>query len=154
MFYMGRRATRGRRGKSLILTGLVIFIIGLIITIGSYSFADNRGGGTYIVSWGPMIIGIISMVRGTAQVIADRRAGVSGPGQGIPQPGAGNPLPGYGVPGSGVPGSGVPGYGQGTGTPDYGQGAGAPEAAQPTTGERSYDQPGYGMPRPGDRPQG
>lgn len=112
MVFMGRRAARGRRGKSLILVGLVIFLIGLAITVGSYALAASRGGGTYFVSWGFLLVGIVSMIRGTIQAIADRRAGVSGgPAQGIPpygQPGPyGQPQPGqqpsYDQPGYAMP---------------------------------------------------
>lgn len=120
MFSMGRRAVRGRRGKSLILAGLVIFLIGLVITIAGHSFASGRGGGTHFVSWTPLVIGVVGMVRGTFQMINDRRAGVPDPDQEIPraeQPGDGTPP------------------------------AGAGEDPSDARERPAYDQPGYGLPR-------
>ncbi|MGH3168236.1 MAG: hypothetical protein ACRDN0_20430 [Trebonia sp.] len=119
MFYVSRRAMRGRRGKSLILTGVVIFAIGLVITIGTYAFASSRGGGTYILSWGPMAIGVIAIVRGISQSIRDRNAAPGAPGQ--------------------QPGYNQPGYNQ----PGYGHGA---PAEQPGYQQPGYNQPGYGQP--------
>jgi len=144
MFFVTRRATRGRRGKSLILSGLGIFLIGLVITVGSLGFADSRGGGHYIISYGPMIVGVVAMIRGTIQAVADRRAGVSGgPAPGVPP--YGQPVP---------PGQGPqPYYGQGP-QPYYGQGQ-PPQDGQPQPGQQpSYDQPGYGLPRNPGGPQG
>lgn len=45
MFFMGRRAARGRRGKSLILAGLGIFVIGLVIP-GPDPAQEVPGAGT------------------------------------------------------------------------------------------------------------
>ena len=53
------------RGVRQIVIGAVIFVIGLIITIATYSAASSSPtGGTYFVAYGPMIIGVISMIRG------------------------------------------------------------------------------------------
>jgi hypothetical protein len=115
----GRRKSRGapgggRRGKSLIIYGAIFFVIGLVITIGTYAAADSGGGGTYIISWGPMVGGFIAMIRGIIHVVADRRAmGQSAPlapgaGYGTPVPGPGQP--GYAAPGYAAPGSMGPGY--------------------------------------------
>jgi hypothetical protein len=53
------------RGIRQIVIGAVIFVIGLIITIATYSAASSsHTGGTYFVAYGPMIIGVISMIRG------------------------------------------------------------------------------------------
>jgi predicted phage tail protein len=53
------------RGIRQIVIGAVIFVIGLIITIATYSAASSSTtGGTYFVAYGPMIIGVISMIRG------------------------------------------------------------------------------------------
>jgi hypothetical protein len=67
--FIGRRG----RGWSQFYYGLIIFCIGLVITVASYALASNRGGGIYIVSWGPMIIGAIRMVQGLVYVAKVRR---------------------------------------------------------------------------------
>jgi|SRR4051794_376815 hypothetical protein len=177
----GRRRSRGsfgggRRGKSLIIYGSIFFAIGLVITIGTYAAADGPGGGTYIVSWGPMVGGLVAIIRGAVHVVADRRAmaqpsplmpgtgfGMPGPGSG--QPGYGGPgfasagvmppgytgpgfaAPGYAGPGYGMPGSAVPGS-AGPGNPGPGQGFGAPAAGGP-----GFALPGF-TPAPGFTPQG
>ena len=92
---------------SLIIYGAIIFVIGLVITIGTYSAAAS-GGGTYIVSWGPMAVGLIAMIRGTVHLVADR--GAMGPPGMAPGAGYGAPIPGAGQPGYGGPGFGAPGY--------------------------------------------
>ena len=62
-----------RRGVRQVITGSVLLVIGLLITIGTLSHAESSpSGGTYFVAWGPMIIGIIAIVRG---VLAMSRAG-------------------------------------------------------------------------------
>lgn len=94
---------RGRQGKSLIITGIVLLVIGLAITVGSYAWASSRGGGHYYITFTPIIIGIIAIVRGVSQT---RRGnvGYGGPGQEIPQAGYEYQQPaGYGAQNSNVP---------------------------------------------------
>ena len=61
-----------RRGVRQVITGSILFVIGLLITIGTLGHAESAGGGTYFVAWGPMIVGIIAIVRG---LLAMSRAG-------------------------------------------------------------------------------
>ncbi len=42
--------------------GVLLFLIGLVITVGTYSMAS--GGGMYVISWGPMAFGAIRAVKG------------------------------------------------------------------------------------------
>lgn len=45
--------------------GIVLFLIGLVITAGTFSMAEGGGtGGFYIVSWGPMVYGAARVIRG------------------------------------------------------------------------------------------
>jgi hypothetical protein len=58
-----RRAYANRQ----LLTGAIVFAIGLVVTLVTYSSASSgRGGGTYIVAWGPMVFGGLRMFRGLA----------------------------------------------------------------------------------------
>lgn len=62
-----------RRGMRQVITGSILFAIGLLITIFTLGHAESStGGGTYIVAWGPMIFGIIAVIRG---LLAMSRAG-------------------------------------------------------------------------------
>jgi hypothetical protein len=61
----GLAAMARRRGVRQVITGSVLFAIGLLITVLTRGHAESSaGGGTYIVAWGPMIFGIIAVVRG------------------------------------------------------------------------------------------
>jgi Protein of unknown function (DUF2510) len=74
----GKRRSRwyggGRRGWRLVKYGMIWFGIGVVITIATYAFAISRGGGTYLVSYGPMAVGAYCMVRGGIHVARERPA--------------------------------------------------------------------------------
>jgi hypothetical protein len=111
MFFITRQAMRGRQGKTLIITGIVLLVIGLAITVGTFAWASSHGGGHYYITFTPIIVGIIAIVRGINQT---RRGnvGYGGPGQVIPPAGYGYQQPaGYGAQNFGAPGTyGQPGY--------------------------------------------
>jgi hypothetical protein len=60
-----------RRAVRQVIGGSVLFALGLLLTIFTLSSAES-GGGTYIVAWGPMLAGIVLLVRG---LLAMSRAG-------------------------------------------------------------------------------
>jgi len=63
-----------KRGITQIAIGGVVFVIGLIITIATYSAASSStSGGTYFVAYGPMIFGVLYMVRGVMAVVRSQR---------------------------------------------------------------------------------
>jgi hypothetical protein len=45
--------------------GLILLIGGLVLTVATYSSASQQGG-TYIIAYGPMIVGAIRLIRGLA----------------------------------------------------------------------------------------
>jgi hypothetical protein len=55
---------RARRSRDLAI-GAVLFAVGLIITLATYSSA-SQSGGTYVIAYGPMVVGIIRIFRGLA----------------------------------------------------------------------------------------
>ncbi|HXL94655.1 MAG TPA: DUF2510 domain-containing protein [Streptosporangiaceae bacterium] len=64
-----------KQGWPMFRYGLIIFGIGVVITVVTYSMAaGHRSGGSYIVSWGPMLAGAVAMVRGLIGVSAAKRA--------------------------------------------------------------------------------
>ena len=71
-----------KQGWPMFRYGLIVFGIGVVITVVTYSMASShRSGGTYIVSWGPMLAGAVAMVRGLMGVSAAKRAQAQmGPG--------------------------------------------------------------------------
>jgi hypothetical protein len=127
---------------------MIAFAIGVIITIATYAFAVSRGGGTYLVSYGPMVAGLLAMVRGGIDMSRERRAGGPAAGgslggaQAVGQPGfGGQGFGGQGFGGQGFGGQGFdgPGFdGQGGwqgGSPQAAfQPAGAPMSAQAMPG--------------------
>lgn len=64
-----------KRAIRMTLIGAGIFVIGLVITIATYSAASSSGGGTYVVAWGPMIIGLIWTIRGLVSLSRAKRLG-------------------------------------------------------------------------------
>jgi len=51
-------------------TGVVLFAIGLVITVGTYAMASSGGsGGFYLISWGPMVFGAVRIVRGLFRLV-------------------------------------------------------------------------------------
>ena len=64
------------RGIRQIVIGAVIFVIGLLITVGTYSSASSSPtGGTYFVAYGPMIFGVIGMIRGAIALAQAKKLG-------------------------------------------------------------------------------
>ncbi|MBX9243927.1 hypothetical protein ICW40_03785 [Actinotalea ferrariae] len=55
-----------RAGRKAILVGVVMLLVGLGVTIGGYVSADV--GGSYVVLWGPVVVGLVSIVRGVVQM--------------------------------------------------------------------------------------
>jgi hypothetical protein len=57
-------AVRASARKTLIV-GAVITAFGLAITIGTYiAAASNPNGGHYFLAWGPLIVGVLALIRG------------------------------------------------------------------------------------------
>jgi hypothetical protein len=63
---LARDAERAR-GRSDLGYGLVLLVIGIVITAVTYGSA-SQGGGTYVVAYGPMIVGVIRIFRGLARL--------------------------------------------------------------------------------------
>ncbi len=61
-----RRAAASRD----ILLGIVFMAVGIVVTAVTYDSANRSGGGTYVVAYGPIVVGFIKLIRGLA-----RRAG-------------------------------------------------------------------------------
>lgn len=54
-------------GNGQIIAGVALLVLGLIITVATYSSASSSpSGGTYIVAYGPIIFGVVSIFRGLA----------------------------------------------------------------------------------------
>jgi hypothetical protein len=56
---------RQSRRNSDLLVGFLLLGLGLIITLVTYS-SVSQSGGTYVVAYGPMIVGVIRIFRGLA----------------------------------------------------------------------------------------
>jgi hypothetical protein len=63
-----------RDGRRELLVGAVILAIGLAVTIGSYIAAGNAaeqsGSGTYVVTWGLIVVGAVKTVKGLYRMLS------------------------------------------------------------------------------------
>lgn len=50
-----------------VLIGVGLFALGVVITIATYSMAGP--GGTYVVTWGLMLVGVLSVLKGLWHLI-------------------------------------------------------------------------------------
>jgi len=55
---------RAAKSKNITL-GLILVVVGIIVTAATYDSA-SRSGGTYIIAWGPMVFGAIRLIKGLA----------------------------------------------------------------------------------------
>ncbi|MCA9675136.1 MAG: hypothetical protein KC464_08890, partial [Myxococcales bacterium] len=44
--------------------GLFAIVVGVLITVVTYEGAASQGGGTYLIAYGPIVWGIINVIRG------------------------------------------------------------------------------------------
>ncbi len=59
--------------KRSIVFGGIMFVVGLVITVGSYSAAET-GSGRYVVAWGAMIFGAIRCIYGIVKLTSSKRS--------------------------------------------------------------------------------
>jgi hypothetical protein len=59
------REEHRRAAVSQIAWGAALAVLGLVITSVTYSSASTAGG-TYVIAYGPIIVGIVKIVRGLA----------------------------------------------------------------------------------------
>lgn len=60
------RAQRRSQANGQIGLGVLLLLVGIVITAATYGSASSSGGGTYIIAYGPMIVGVIQIFRGLA----------------------------------------------------------------------------------------
>ena len=66
--------TEFRREQALrdIGIGLLLLVIGIAITAGTYSAAvGGNAGGTYVLAYGPIIVGVLRLLRGLGRSLAN-----------------------------------------------------------------------------------
>ena len=56
-----RQAARSRN----VMVGLLLLVVGIIVTAVTYDSASQQGG-TYIIAWGPMVFGALRLFKGLA----------------------------------------------------------------------------------------
>ena len=54
------------RAHANIIFGVILLVVGIGITAWTHSAAVDNGGGTYVVAYGPIVVGVIKLVRGLA----------------------------------------------------------------------------------------
>ncbi len=69
-----RKVATGKQGRTQMVIGGLLAVVGIIITIVTYSNASsNPTGGTYFVAYGPMLFGAILFFQGLAASRSSRR---------------------------------------------------------------------------------
>ena len=58
-----RQAKKSSAGTDMVL-GLILCVVGIAITVGTYDSASRSGGGTYFIAYGPIIYGAIRFFKG------------------------------------------------------------------------------------------
>ncbi len=67
--YLAQLATLRGKARTNIAIGGLFFIIGLVVTVGSYFAAmSSRVGGTYIIAWGAVVFGAYRAILGFSQL--------------------------------------------------------------------------------------
>jgi hypothetical protein len=111
--------------KRQLIYGIVLLVIGIGVSVGTYTWASQNGGGTYFISFGPIIFGLLRI--GTAIPVLMRARGQgqssdgwapppfpSRPGQGTWAPGQTGLPPTPGTPWASAPVGPGPGLPAGT----------------------------------------
>ena len=60
-------SARRSQANGQIAFGALLLVIGVVITAATYS-SVSQSGGTYILAWGPIVVGIIKIVRGVTHL--------------------------------------------------------------------------------------
>jgi hypothetical protein len=58
------RSAKRAQSARMMLVGLVLLVIGIAITAVTHDQAESSGGGTYIIAYGPMIVGGVRFFQG------------------------------------------------------------------------------------------
>jgi ribosomal protein L37AE/L43A len=64
-----RAARRAQAGKNMVV-GIVLLVVGIGITAATHDAAESNGGGTYVIAYGPMIVGGIRFFQGLFGMMA------------------------------------------------------------------------------------
>ena len=59
------RAERRSHANGQLAFGALLLVIGIVVTAATYGSASTSGG-TYIIAYGPIIVGVIKIFRGLA----------------------------------------------------------------------------------------
>src|SRR4051812_18690830 len=54
-------------GRTDIIFGIILLVVGIGVTTMTYGNA-TREGGTYIVAYGPIVVGVVKLVRGLIRI--------------------------------------------------------------------------------------
>src|SRR5262249_52964079 len=68
-----RQAERDKkRGRAVVMmiVGAILAIIGIAITAATYNSAASRGGGTYFIAYGPIVVGVINFFKGLFTLVS------------------------------------------------------------------------------------
>ncbi|MBV8760844.1 MAG: hypothetical protein JO257_26355 [Deltaproteobacteria bacterium] len=58
------KAAKRAHGAKMMVLGGILCLVGIIITAVTHDQAESNGGGTYVIAYGPMIVGGIRFFQG------------------------------------------------------------------------------------------
>ena len=58
------KKVRREAGQRIMMMGVMIFLGGLVATVGTYFLATEMGMGIHVVAWGAIIVGLVQILRG------------------------------------------------------------------------------------------
>ncbi len=63
------RAAKRALATRRMIVGAILCIVGIAITAGTYSSAQDSGGGVYFIAYGPIVVGGIRFLQGVGGLI-------------------------------------------------------------------------------------
>lgn len=64
------RAAKRAHASKMMVVGGILCLVGIVITVATHDAAEQNGGGTYVIAYGPMIIGGIRFFQGLFGMMA------------------------------------------------------------------------------------
>ncbi len=64
------RAAKRAHASKMMIMGAILCVVGIVITAATHDAAEQNGGGTYVIAYGPMIVGGIRFFQGLFGMMA------------------------------------------------------------------------------------
>ena len=68
-----RKISRRKSGLYTVIGGMVVFLLGVVLSTVNYNSAVNNGSSSYTAYWGAMLVGLILVIRGIYMAVTPNR---------------------------------------------------------------------------------